>query len=66
MLIAPLRRALASSALVLALVAIAGCGVFGGGKDEEKFAKDSPEQIYRDARKDLRTELARIIDYCEH
>ncbi|HET7203261.1 MAG TPA: outer membrane protein assembly factor BamD [Steroidobacteraceae bacterium] len=53
---APLRRVLASSALILAFVAIAGCGAFGWGKgDDEKLAKDSPEQIYRDARKDLRT-----------
>jgi outer membrane protein assembly factor BamD len=52
---APLRRALASSALTLALVAIAGCGAFGWGKgDDERFAKDSPEQIYSEARKDVR------------
>ena len=52
---APLRRVLASSALTLALVALAGCGAFGWGKgDDEQFTKDSPEQIYRDARKDVR------------
>lgn len=54
--LAPLRRAVASSALILALVVTAGCSVFGWGKgDDEELAKDSPEQIYREARKDVRT-----------
>ncbi|HET9692997.1 MAG TPA: outer membrane protein assembly factor BamD [Steroidobacteraceae bacterium] len=52
---APLRRALALSALCVAFLATAGCGAFGWGKeDDERLAKDSPEQIYQDARKDLR------------
>jgi outer membrane protein assembly factor BamD len=50
----PLRRALALTALVVALATTAGCGVFGRGKDEDKLAKDSPEQLYREARKDVR------------
>jgi outer membrane protein assembly factor BamD len=50
-----LKRAFALSALIVAFVATAGCGAFGWGKDgEEKFAKDSPEQIYRDASRDVR------------
>ena len=54
--LAPLRRALVSFALILAFVATAGCSAFGWGKDDdEKFAKDSPEQIYRDARKDVQS-----------
>jgi outer membrane protein assembly factor BamD len=55
MRVAPLRRILALSALLLAHVVIAGCGTFGwGGDDEESFAKGSPETIYDEARKDLR------------
>jgi outer membrane protein assembly factor BamD len=50
------RRVLASCTLILTVVGLAGCGVFGGGKgDDEALAKDSPEKIYRDARKDIRT-----------
>jgi len=56
MLFAPLKRALVVTALLSAYVVTAGCGTFGWGDDEEEqFAKDSPEQIYRDARKDLST-----------
>ena len=52
---APLKRALALTALLAAYAITAGCGTFGwGDDDEEAFAKDSPEQIYSDARKDLR------------
>jgi outer membrane protein assembly factor BamD len=50
------RRVLASCTLILTVVGLAGCGVFGGGKgDDAALAKDSPEQIYREARKDIRT-----------
>jgi outer membrane protein assembly factor BamD len=50
----PLPRVLALSALLVAFVATTGCSSFGWGKgDEEKFAKDSPEQIYSDAKRDL-------------
>jgi outer membrane protein assembly factor BamD len=51
---APLKRALMLTALLAACAMTAGCGTFGwGGDDEEAFAKDSPEQVYRDAREDL-------------
>jgi outer membrane protein assembly factor BamD len=54
--VVPLKRALVLTALIVAFAATAGCGTFGwGGDDEEEFARDSPEQIYRDARKDVRT-----------
>ena len=50
------RRVLASCTLILTVVGLAGCGVFGGGKgDDEALAKGSPEDIYREARKDIRT-----------
>ena len=53
--VASLKRVLAVSMLTASLVAVAGCSTFGWGEDdEEKFAKDSPEQIYRDAQEDLR------------
>jgi outer membrane protein assembly factor BamD len=53
--LAPLPRVLVLSALAVALAATSGCSVFGWGKDDEQeFAKDSPEKIYVDARKDLR------------
>ena len=53
--LASLKRVLAASALAASLVAAAGCSSFGWGKDkEEAFAKDSPDQIYRDAQGDLR------------
>jgi outer membrane protein assembly factor BamD len=52
--LAPFRRALLMTLLLAAAALTAGCGAFGWGKDDdEKFAKDSPEQIYRDARRDL-------------
>ncbi len=55
MTLVSLQRALCASVLVVTLSATAGCGMFGWGeKGEEKFAKDSPEQIYDEARKDLR------------
>ena len=51
---APLKRALVLTALLAASAVTAGCGTFGwGDDDEEAFAKDTPEQVYRDARKDL-------------
>lgn len=52
-----LRRALAWSVLVVALATSTGCGTFGWGKDDaaEKLAKESPEQIFREARQDLRS-----------
>jgi outer membrane protein assembly factor BamD len=53
--LAPFRRTLVLSALALIVASTSGCGTFGWGKDdEEKLAKDSPEQIYSNARKDLR------------
>jgi outer membrane protein assembly factor BamD len=53
--VASLKRVLAVSVLTASLAAVAGCSTFGwGGDDEEKFADDSPEQIYRDAQADLR------------
>jgi len=55
MSLASLKRVLAVSVLAAGLVASAGCSSFGWGKDkEEAFAKDSPDQIYRDAQGDLR------------
>jgi outer membrane protein assembly factor BamD len=51
---APLKRALKLTALLAAYAMTAGCGTFGwGGDDEESFARDTPEQVYRDAREDL-------------
>lgn len=53
--VASLKRVLAVSVLTAGLLAVTGCSTFGWGDDgEEKFAKDSPEQIYRDAQDDLR------------
>jgi outer membrane protein assembly factor BamD len=53
---ASLQRVLALSALALAFVATSGCGAFGWGKnDDEKFGKESSEQIYRAARQDIRS-----------
>lgn len=52
---ASLPRVLVVSALTVVFGATAGCGLFGRGKgDEQELAKDSPEQIYLDAQKDLR------------
>ena len=52
---APFKRVLVLTVLLAASAVMTGCGTFGWGDDEEEaFAKDSPEQIYRDARKDLR------------
>ncbi|MGI9246593.1 MAG: outer membrane protein assembly factor BamD [Steroidobacteraceae bacterium] len=52
---APLQRVLVLSALIVCFALTSGCGAFGWGKKdkEQKFAKESPEQIYRDAQKDL-------------
>lgn len=51
---APVKRALVLTALLATCAVTAGCGTFGWGDDEEEaFAKDSPEQVYRDARRDL-------------
>ena len=51
---APLKRVLLLSTLLVAAAGTGGCSTFGWGDDEEQaFAKDSPEQVYRDARKDL-------------
>ncbi|HXW09444.1 MAG TPA: outer membrane protein assembly factor BamD [Steroidobacteraceae bacterium] len=51
---APLKRAPMLTALLAAFAMTAGCGTFGwGGDDEEAFARDTPEQVYRDAREDL-------------
>ena len=51
---APLKRVLLLSTLFVAAAVTGGCSTFGWGDDEEQaFAKDSPEQVYRDARKDL-------------
>lgn len=53
--VASLKRVLAVSVLTAGLIATAGCSSFGWGKDkEEEYAKDSPDQIYRDAQGDLR------------
>jgi outer membrane protein assembly factor BamD len=50
-----LTRVLALIVLAATFVASSGCSTFGWGKDdEEKFAQDSPEQIFRDAQRDLR------------
>jgi outer membrane protein assembly factor BamD len=55
MLFARLKRAFVLAALLAAGATTAGCGTFGWGEDdEEEFAKDSPDQVYSDARKDLR------------
>jgi outer membrane protein assembly factor BamD len=55
MLFARLKRAFVLAALLAAGATTAGCGTFGWGEDdEEQFAKDSPDQVYSDARKDLR------------
>jgi outer membrane protein assembly factor BamD len=51
---APLKRVLAVSTLALCLAATAGCGWFRRGNDDEKLAKDSPEQLYHTAKRDLR------------
>ena len=51
---ARLKRAFVLAALLVAGATTAGCGTFGWGEDEEQFAKDSPDQVYSDARKDLR------------
>jgi outer membrane protein assembly factor BamD len=54
MSLAPFKRALLMTTLLAAATMTAGCGMFGRGKNnDEKFAKDSPEQIYRDAHRDL-------------
>ena len=51
---APLKRVLLLTTLLVASAVTGGCSTFGWGDDEEQaFAKDSPEQVYRDARKDL-------------
>jgi outer membrane protein assembly factor BamD len=52
----PLKRAFALTVLASAFALSSGCSTFGWGKDgdEEKFARDSPEQIFRDAQRDLR------------
>ena len=52
---ARLKRTFVLTALLVAAATTAGCGTFGwGDDDEEQFAKDSPDQVYSDARKDLR------------
>jgi outer membrane protein assembly factor BamD len=51
--LAPFTRALLMTTLLAAAAMTAGCGAFGKGKDDDRFAKDSPEQIYRDAHRDL-------------
>jgi outer membrane protein assembly factor BamD len=54
--LAPLPRVLVLSALAVVLAATSGCSVFGWGKgDEQELSKDSPEEIYINARKDLRS-----------
>ncbi|HWJ06779.1 MAG TPA: outer membrane protein assembly factor BamD [Steroidobacteraceae bacterium] len=52
--LASLPRVLVLSALAVAFAASSGCGMFGKGKDDEEFAKDSPEQIFLDAQRDVR------------
>jgi outer membrane protein assembly factor BamD len=53
--VASLKRVLAVSVLAAGLLAATGCSTFGWGKDQdEEFAQDSPDQIYRDAQGDLR------------
>lgn len=52
---APLPRVLALFALAIALAVSSGCSSFGRGKkDDERLAKDTPEQIFQDAQRDLR------------
>jgi len=48
-----LKRACAVFVLSVSVVVTAGCGSFGWGRDKDKLAKDSPEQLYRDAKKNL-------------
>jgi outer membrane protein assembly factor BamD len=52
--LAPLKRVFAVTLLSAGLLATAGCGMFGKERRDEKLAKDSAEQVYRDAQRDLR------------
>jgi len=49
----PLKRVLAVTLLAACLATTAGCGWFRRGNSDERLAKDSPEQLYNTARKDL-------------
>ncbi len=51
------KRVLALTSLAAVLAVTSGCGTFGWGKDdaEERLAKESPEQIFREARQDIRS-----------
>jgi outer membrane protein assembly factor BamD len=50
----PRARRLALPLLILATLALSGCGLFGRGKGDDQQLQGSPAQMYREANRDMR------------